>query len=259
MHARSHKKNAKTHETKKGSKESLRGRGVGLTPAHHLLPQKTLFARRLASARSISLTDRATKIHRAPPRLACAHIGLGYVCIHSAESHTCTQQQRWGGRVKSVYMFVSLSAFSSMAPLIGGRAAWSDDAMRQRQPMWCAILLSRRPSLIPASRPCLYVTAVMPAVSHRTGTLCCAVCVCINARVCAHMCVVALTNLFKPRPPCLYWRWWWRWRGKGAGPFERLPSFASIQPSSTDCSTAQLTSSSRQTEWIKGDTMRHLM
>lgn len=31
--------------------------------------------------------------------------------------------QMGGGGVKSVYMFVSLSAFSSMAPLIGGQAA----------------------------------------------------------------------------------------------------------------------------------------
>lgn len=111
-----------------------------------------------------------------------------------------------GERVKSVYMFVFLSAFSSMVPLIGRRAAWSDDAMRQRQPMWCAILLSHRPSLIPASRPCLYVTAVMPAVSHSTGAVCgVCVCVCIYARVCVHMCVVALTNLFIPWPPCLHW------------------------------------------------------
>ncbi len=153
------------------------------------------------------------------------------VCISSTNPDTHTQSSRGeGGGVKSVYMFVSLSAFSSMAPLIGGRAAWSDDAMRQRQPMWCAILLSRRPSLIPASRPCLYVTAVMPAVSHRTGAVyyvyvC--VCVCVSVHLCkslcVHMCVVALTNLFKPRPPCLHWWWWWRWRGREEGPLKDSP------------------------------------
>lgn len=152
-----------------------------------------------------------------------------HACVHiqhkskHTQRRTCTEEQRWG-RVKSVYMFVSLSAFSSVAPLIGGRAAWSDDTMRQRQPMWCAILLSHRPSLIPARRPSLYVTAVMPAVSHSTGTVCyVCVCMCIYAKVCVHMCVVALTNLFKPRPPCLHWWWWWRWRGREEGPLKDSP------------------------------------
>lgn len=122
-------------------------------------------------------------------------------------------------------MFVSLSAFSSMAPLIGGRAAWSDDAMRQRQPMWCAILLSCRPSLIPASRPCLYVTAVMPAVSHSTEALCC---------VCVHLCKRLCTCVLLP------WQIYSNLShhasiggnvggaGEGGGPFERLPSFPSL-------------------------------
>lgn len=162
--------------------------------------------------------------------LLCVCMGT---CMFSYPAQIHTQSSRGGGRVKSVYMFVSLSAFTSMAPLIGSRAAWSDDAMRQRQPMWCAILLSYRPSLIPASRPCLYVTAVMPAVSHSTGAVCVCVCVCIYARVCVHMCVVALTNLFKPRPPCLHWWWWWRWRGNEEGPLKdtpRSPLSSRLQP-----------------------------
>lgn len=187
-----------------------------------------------------------------------------HVCVHiqhkskHTQRHAYTEQQRWGG-VKSVYMFVSLSAFSSMAPLIGGRAAWSDDAMRQRQPMWCAILLSRRPSLIPASRPCLYVTAVMPAVSHSTGAVC-YVCVSVHVckSLCAHVCCCLDKSIQTPAslPPLAVMV---EVKGEGGGPFERLPSFSSIQPPSAHCSTAQLTSSLRQTEWIKGDTMRHLM
>lgn len=39
-------------------------------------------------------------------------------------------------------------------------------------------------------------------------------CACIYARVCVHMCVVALTNLFNPQPRCLYW---WRWRSCRGG------------------------------------------
>lgn len=173
-------------------------------------------------------------------------------------THTCTEQQRWRGRVKSVYMFVSLSAFSSMAPLIGGRAAWSDDAMRQRQPMWCAILLSRRPSLIPASRPCLYMTAVMPAVSHSTGTVC--VCALAFMQEFACTCVLLPWQIYSnPGLPASIGGDGGGEGGREGRPFERLPSFPSIQPPSAHCSTAQLTSSLRQTEWIKGDTMRHLM
>lgn len=144
-----------------------------------------------------------------------------------------------------------------MAPLIGERAAWSDDAMRQRQLMWCAILLSCCPSLIPASRPCLYVTAVVPAVSHSNRTVC-SVCVYLCKSLCAHVCCCFDKSIQTPASlPALVVMA--EVKGEGAGSFERLPSFPSIQPSSTNCSTAQLTSSLRQTEWIKGDTMRHLM
>lgn len=53
----------------------------------------------------------------------------------------------------------------------------------------------------------------------------CVLCVCIYARVCVHMCVVALTNLFIPWPPCLHWWWWWRWRGREEGLLKDSPPF----------------------------------
>lgn len=82
-----------------------------------------------------------------------------------------------GGR----FTFVSLTAFRSVAALIGEWAAWSGDGMRQRQPMRCAILLSHQPSLIPARRPRLYASAVLPVVSHSTTTVC-NVCMCLLAQ-----------------------------------------------------------------------------
>lgn len=105
---------------------------------------------------------------------------------------------RSGGRGRSVRMFVSLTAFRSVAALIGEWAAWSGDGMRQRQPMRCAILLSHRPSLIPARRPCLYASAVLPVVSHSTRAVC-SVGMCLLVQ--KFVCVVALTNLLKLPAP----------------------------------------------------------
>lgn len=143
------------------------------------------------------------------------------MCIPNPNTQRVTYaRSSRGGRVKSVYMFVSVYAFSSMAPLIERRAAWSGDAVRQRLPMWCAILLSHSPSLIPASRPCLYVTAVVPAISHSTGTLCC-VCVFIQEFVCTY--VLLPWHIYWNPGLCLHWWCWWRWRGRKQGPLKDSP------------------------------------
>lgn len=160
-----------------------------------------------------------------------------------------TEQQR-GGRVRSVCMFVPLSAFRSVAALIGEWAAWSGDGMRQRQPMWCAILLSHRPSINPARRRCLYDSAVF----CRSNT--CNVHMCLFAENFVCWC---LDKSIESLPPptsiggC---------GGAGGGSAAPLKdSCPSPQSSRPQChfSTAQLTSSLRHAEWIKGDTMRHLM
>lgn len=83
--------------------------------------------------------------------------------------------------VKCVYMFVSLSAFTSVVLLIDRQGAWSDDAMRQQQPMWCALLLSCRPALIPASRP-TFVWLLLCLWSPTAPGLC-VWCVCVFACV----------------------------------------------------------------------------
>lgn len=154
------------------------------------------------------------------------------------------------------FLFVSLLSINSVALLVDRRVDWSDDAKHQRQPMGCAIRLSCRPSLIPASRPCLYVKAVTPVVPHSSKALCC-----VRAFMQEFVCTCVL----------LPWQIYSNLSlsssiggdggvvGEGGGRFERLPSFPSLQPPSAHCSTAQLTSSSRQTEWIRGETMRHLM
>lgn len=154
------------------------------------------------------------------------------------------------------YLFVSLLLTSSVTLLMDRWAAWSDDAAHQRQPMWLAIRLSCSSSLIPAIRPCLYVKAVMPVVLHSSRALCC-VCGFMQEFVCT--CVLLPWQIYSNHSLSASIGGDGGVVGEGGGPFESLPSFPSLQPPSAHCSTAQLTSSSRQTEWIKEDTMRHLM
>lgn len=107
--------------------------------------------------------------------------------------------------------------------------------MHQRQPMWCAIRLSCRPSLIPASKPFLYVKAVMPVVSHSSGALC-SMCLCVFVHMCLCLfmqefictCVLSPWQIYSD--PNLHVS-----IGgdsgvvrDGEGPFERLPSFPSL-------------------------------
>lgn len=172
-------------------------------------------------------------------------------------SHMCTEQQRWGIESDLFACLFLCLPFLSVAALIGEWAAWCGGGMRQRQPLRCAILLSHRPSLIPARRPCLYASAVMPVVSHSTGAVC-NVCMCVCWRM-KFVCRCLDKSIETPSPHVSI--------GGGGGGAEggstvplkdSCPSPQSSRPQCR-CSTAQLTSSLRRAEWIKGDTMRHLM
>lgn len=137
------------------------------------------------------------------------------------------------GKAVFIYLFVYFLLISWMQGMISRRGAWSDDAMHQRQPMWCAMRLSCHPSLIPASRPCLYVKAVMPVVSHSSGALC-SVCL----RVFVHVCVCLFMQEFVCTCVLLSWQIYSEPNlhvsiggdsgvvRDGGGPFERLPSFS---------------------------------
>lgn len=146
-------------------------------------------------------------------------------------SHTCAEQQRWGIESDLFACLFLCLPFLSVAALIGEWAAWCGGGMRQRQPMRCAIPLSHRPSLIPARRPCLYASAVMPVVSHSTGAVC-NVCMCVCWRM-KFVCRCLDKSIETPSPHVSIGGG----GGGGAGggstaPFERLLSFPSIQPPS---------------------------
>lgn len=129
-----------------------------------------------------------------------------------------------GGGVRSVCMFVPLSAFRSVAALIGEWAAWSGDGMRQRQPMWCAHPFVTSALRKPSQKALpLWICCGLPQQYVQRA----------HVSVCGEFCVLMPWQIYwitpTPPPPLVAVEV----QGEGApGPFERLLSFASIQPPS---------------------------
>ena len=186
------------------------------------------------------------------------------VCIFSGNPNTDTHMHRAAEvrvSVWSVYMFVSACLqFSGAIDQRPGCLKWWSSASEAADVRCHPFVTSASSNPSQQASPlcdCCYACGRLQNWGCALRALLC-VCVCVCECTCMWLPwqIYSSPGLPASLPPLVAMA---EMKGEGGGLFERLHSFPSLQPPSAPCATAQLTSSSRQTEWIKGDTMRHLM